>query len=209
MTTWAVVPVKRFEGSKCRLAGALTPEQRQRLSAAMLGEVLAALAAARGLDHIALATSEPTAGDFGCAVIDDGGAALNAAVVRAAAALRGQGARRMLVVAGDVPLATAADIERVLAAGHEAPVVVVPDAKGRGTNALMLSPPDAMAPQFGEDSRARHVAAARALGLAPVVLRLPRLGFDVDEPADLGRLESVVGYRDAYRFLAGRMGAVA
>jgi 2-phospho-L-lactate guanylyltransferase len=202
MTTWAVVPFKRFADAKRRLAGVLDPESRRRLSTAMLRDVLAALTATPGLDRIVLATSEPGVAGFGCPVIDDGGGDLNVAIARAAAALKAAGAERMLVLPADVPLVTTPEIARVLAAGAAAPVVIVPDQRGLGTNALLLSPPAAMNPCFGPDSRARHAAAARNLGLASTELRLPGLGFDVDEPEDLARLARVAADRAAYRFLA-------
>ncbi len=202
MTTWAVVPVKRFADAKRRLAGVLGPEARRQLSTAMLRDVLAALTATPGLDRIVLATSEPSAAGFGCPVIDDGGGDLNAAIARAAAALEAAEVARMLVIAADIPLAAPAEIARVLAAGREAPMVIVPDLRGLGTNALLLSPPRAMEPCFGTDSRARHAAAARNLGLASTELNLPGLGFDVDEPEDLARLARVAADRAAYRFLA-------
>ena len=202
MTTWAVVPVKRFADSKCRLAGVLDPAARRRLSIVMLRDLLGALAATPGLDRVVLATSEPSAAGFGCPVIDDGGGDLNAAIARAAAALEAAEVARMLVIAADIPLAAPAEVARVLAAGEEAPVVIVPDARGRGTNALLLSPPCAMAPCFGTDSRAHHAAAASNRGLASRELRLPSLGFDVDEPEDLARLARVAADRPAYRFLA-------
>ena len=206
MTTWAVVPVKRIADSKCRLAGVLAPEQRQRLTAAMLRDLLGALTATPGLDRIVLATSEPSAAAFGYSIVDDGGGDLNAAIARAAAALEAEKVARMLVIAADIPLAAPAEIARVLAAGREAgqeaPVVVVPDARGLGTNALLLSPPSAMAPCFGPDSRARHAATARKLGLASKELQLPSLGFDVDEPEDLARLARATADRPVYDFLA-------
>ena len=203
MTTWAVVPVKRFADAKHRLAGVLDPEARRRLSAAMLRDVLTAVAATPGLDRIVLATSEPSAAGFGYPIIDDGSGDLNVAIARAAAALEAAEVERMLVIAADIPLAAPAEIARVLAAGREAPVVIVPDARGLGTNALLLSPPRVMRPCFGTDSRARHAAAARNLGLANRELRLPSLGFDVDEPEDLARLARTAADRAVYRFLAG------
>lgn len=207
MTTWAVVPVKHFADAKCRLANELSPEARCRLSIAMLRDLLAALAATTGLDRIVLATSEPSAADFGTPIIDDGGGDLNVAIARAAAVLEAAEVARMLVIAADIPLAAPAEIARVLAAGREAPVVIVPDVRGCGTNALLLSPPGAIALGFGANSRARHAAAARNLGLASRELRLPSLGFDVDEPEDLARLARVAADRAAYRFLARRFEA--
>jgi 2-phospho-L-lactate guanylyltransferase len=173
----------------------------------MLRDLLAALSATPGLDRIVLATSEPSAAAFGCPVIDDGGGDLNAAIARAAVALEAAGVARMLVIAADIPLAAPVEIARVLAAGQkaagqEAPVVIVPDDRGDGTNALLLAPPAAIAPHFGADSRARHSAAARHLGLESRKLRLPTLGFDVDEPEDLARLARATTDRAAYQFLA-------
>ncbi len=207
MTTWAVVPLKRFAEAKRRLASVLGPEARRHLSILMLRDVLAVLSATPGLDRIVLATSEPSAADFGCPVIDDGGGDLNAAIARAAAALEAAGVARMLVLPADVPLVTAPDIAQILAAGEAAPVVIVPDAKGIGTNALLLSPPAAIAPRFGTDSRARHGVAARNLGLASRELRVPWLGFDVDRPEDLVQLARATAGVPAYEFLAGSLEA--
>ncbi len=202
MTTWAVVPVKRFADSKCRLAGVLAPEARRQLSTAMLRDVLAALTATLGVDRILLTTSEPSAASFGCSVIDDGGGDLNGAIDRAAVALEAAEVARMLVIAADIPLAAPAEIARVLAAGRKAPVVIVPDERGLGTNALLLSPPRAITSCFGTGSRARHTAAARSQGLASKELRLPSLGFDVDEPGDLAQLARATADRTTYGFLA-------
>ena len=46
-------------------------------------------------------------------------------------------------------------------------MTIVPDRHGTGTNALLLSPPDVIAPAFGPDSRARHVAIAERAGVDP------------------------------------------
>jgi 2-phospho-L-lactate guanylyltransferase len=62
---------------------------------------------------------------------------------------------------------------------------VIPDRHGTGTNALVLAPPDAIVPSFGEGSRERHVAAARAAGIPYGVEELPSLGLDLDTPADI------------------------
>ena len=63
-------------------------------------------------------------------------------------------------------------------------MVVVPDRHGRGTNALLLSPPDAIKFAFGNDSRAAHQAAARAAGALSLEVDGP-LSLDLDLPEDL------------------------
>jgi len=60
----------------------------------------------------------------------------------------------------------------------------VSDRHGRGTNALLLSPPGLVMPAFGEDSRAAHRAAATAARARWLELDGP-LALDVDTPADL------------------------
>ncbi len=64
-------------------------------------------------------------------------------------------------------------------------VAIVPDRHGTGTNALALSPPDAIEPSFGEGSCARHVAAAREAGVPFNVEELRSLALDLDTPADV------------------------
>ena len=96
------------------------------------------------------------------------------------------GADAALVIAADLPFAAAADLRRVIAAGRRAPVVIVPDERGSGTNALYVRPPTRIAPRFGRHSLAAH---RRAAGPAGAVLRVARLGIDIDTPADLRTLE--------------------
>ena len=63
--------------------------------------------------------------------------------------------------------------------------MIVPDRHGVGTNALLLSPPDAIEPSFGPGSCDRHAQAARAAGVACAVERVPTLALDVDTGQDL------------------------
>jgi 2-phospho-L-lactate guanylyltransferase len=60
----------------------------------------------------------------------------------------------------------------------------VPERHGRGTNGLLIAPPNAIEPCFGGDSHAAHVAAAAAAGATLVELDGP-LTVDLDTPDDL------------------------
>jgi len=201
MSMWAVVPVKNLTRAKQRLAPDLAALDRRRLARAMCADVLAALAAVRGLTGIAVVTSERDLVPPGLRWLEDPGGGLNAALARAAAVLEAQGAAAILSVAADVPLTNREEIEAVLAAGRTAPVVIAPNREGRGTNALLLTPPTLMPPAFGKASLARHVAMARVRGIDPAILRLPGLGFDVDDAAALDDLRRATSNRPAYRFL--------
>ena len=76
-------------------------------------------------------------------------------------------------------------------------VVIVPDRHGSGTNALMISPPDAFRPSFGPDSLNRHLTLAQEAGLKHSVEEVPSLSHDVDTPDDLGALADVLEERRA------------
>jgi 2-phospho-L-lactate guanylyltransferase len=65
----------------------------------------------------------------------------------------------------------------------------VPSDAGGGTNALLLRPPEAIAPAFGPGSFEAHLRAAEAAGVAVQVVTDALLGFDLDTPDDLERLD--------------------
>lgn len=67
-------------------------------------------------------------------------------------------------------------------------VTIVPDRHGTGTNGLLLTPPDAIAPSFGPGSCARHEKLARTGGTAVRVERVPSLLLDIDTAEDLAVL---------------------
>jgi 2-phospho-L-lactate guanylyltransferase len=186
MRTLAVLPIKSFGRAKQRLGSAVA--QRPRLAEAMAADVLEALAAVRGLDGVVVVTAEPQAArcarDAGAEVVHDPReAGQSAAAVLGVQAAIGAGAERVLLVPGDCPTLDPDEIEALLA--QTAPVVIVPDRHGAGTNALLLTPPDVLAPSFGDGSFARHASLART----PVkVAQVPSLGLDVDTPDDLAAL---------------------
>jgi 2-phospho-L-lactate guanylyltransferase len=100
------------------------------------------------------------------------------------------GVERALLVPGDCPLLAPADINALLV--HDAPApsaLIVPDRHGTGTNALLLTPPDVLAPSFGPDSRRRHLADAGANGVPAEVVELESLALDIDTPDDLEALQ--------------------
>ena len=184
------MPVKEFVGAKQRLASLLTPEQRQALAAAMLEDVLAALVDAP-LAGVVVNTVDPLATElarrYGARVITDGARDGHSGAVAAMARLLGEEGRAgMLTVPGDIPRVSAAEIAAIIAARRPAPsVTIVPAHDERGSNAVLCSPPMVMPLRFGDDSFLPHLAAARALGIEPTIVKLPGVGLDIDRPADL------------------------
>lgn len=188
---WAVVPVKDTGSAKQRLAPALPPELRQALALAMLEDVLAALAAVPGLAGRLLVTTDKAAlalaarYDF-IAMAEGAAGGHTGAVTAAARRLAAEGRGGMLTVPGDIPLVTADEIAQLLSAHRQAPsFTIAPSHDEKGSNAILMSPPDAVPLRFGDDSFFPHLAAARARGIAPTVLHLPGIALDIDNPTDL------------------------
>jgi 2-phospho-L-lactate guanylyltransferase len=185
-----LVPLKALAEAKGRLAPVVGPLQRRLLAIAMFEDVIAALQAVPGLPAPVVVSPDREvwrrADAMGCRVVEEppGAGDLNGAL--AAAAVAGDG-EALLVVAADLPLASAAGLERVLAAAN-APVAVVPSADGGGTNVLAWRDPATFAPSFGPDSAARHLAVPGAVRVDD-----PGLALDVDTVDDLravaGRLD--------------------
>src|SRR3954454_23976710 len=173
MRTVAILPVKRFGRAKSRL-GAAFPD-RPALAAAMVGDVLEALARVEALQGMIVVTAEPDAADAaqaaGARVVHDPAEAGQSAA--AALGIAHADADRVLLVPGDCPALDPEEVEALLA--HREPVVIVPDRHGTGTNALVLTPPDALTPAFGEGSFARHSGLA---GAHYAVAHVPSLGLD-------------------------------
>jgi 2-phospho-L-lactate guanylyltransferase len=102
----------------------------------------------------------------------------------------------VLLVPGDCPALDPQEVGTLLESRADPPqVVIVPDRHGSGTNALLLAPPDAVAPSFGAGSLARHAARARAASATVKVRDVPSLGLDVDTPDDLAALRAALDTR--------------
>lgn len=187
---WAVVPVKDTATAKQRLGCVLSASQRRELALAMLEDVLATLAAVRALAGILVVTIDEAAARlatrYGASVSSEAATEGHSAAVMAAARLLARRGAAMLTLPGDVPLVTPYDIERLIATPLGTPgFAIVPARDELGSNAILCSPADAVTLRFGDNSYFPHLEAARARGIEPVVLHLPNLGLDIDEPDDL------------------------
>lgn len=187
----ALVPVKRLGVGKSRLRPPLDEARSGELAAAMLEDVLEALAGVPALGARAVVTVDPAvarvAEAAGARVILHPDEGLSASIDAGSAALAADGASGVLVVLGDVAGAMARDLAELpaaLAALGGRGVVLAPSRDG-GTSALLRAPHDAIPSAFGPDSAARHRALARAAGVPLRELSLPSLAVDVDDAASL------------------------
>jgi 2-phospho-L-lactate guanylyltransferase len=185
----AIVPVKRLAQSKSRLAGALGRDGAERLSLAMLEDVVAALRATPGVDVVAVVTPDAAVADAaarcGARVVreTESSGGLNEAIDAAAREL---GADATLVVLGDVAGATSGDLGALLLLlGDAKPAAALAPSRDGGTAALARRPHGAIASRFGRDSARAHRAAAHERGVALAERELASLALDLDDETDL------------------------
>lgn len=186
-----VIPVKRVAGAKSRLGSELSDEQRSRLVGALLEDVLDVCASVTAVDWFVVGSDDEVralveARDMRW--IADPGGGLNPALAAAVSLLSAEGAESVLVMPSDVPLVRNNDLHDVLDTAATSEMVVVPAARGGGTNALYLNPPDLIAPRFGDASLAAHVKEAERLRIRCAILSLPRLSLDIDTSGDIDTL---------------------
>jgi 2-phospho-L-lactate/phosphoenolpyruvate guanylyltransferase len=190
-TIYAVVPVGALEGAKSRLGAVLDAEERHALAERLTRRTIAAVVATAGIAETLVVTPDDAvrslALELGARPLRQRSRGLNAGLREGRDEAIAAGADAVLIIPIDVPRVTAAAVSDVLASldGQGPPIVaIVPDRHGRGTNALLLAPPDVIDVMFGGDSRDAHVGAAVAAGATVVELDGP-LAEDLDTPDDL------------------------
>src|SRR5215208_3045400 len=157
MDATAIIPVKRFGDAKQRLLTALDRPQRAALVKAMLVDVLDAVTGAGRVERVIVVTGEGRAERI---ALRHAQRVATPIEVLQAPADRGQpeattlgilrakslGARCVALLPGDCPLLDAGELDAALDRMHPGRIAIVPDRHGAGTNALFMSPPDAIGP---------------------------------------------------------------
>jgi 2-phospho-L-lactate guanylyltransferase len=192
MRTFAILPVKTFSTAKRRLQDGLESRRREALVEAMFTDVLRALGKA-AVDQILVVTgsryAQKIARDHAAVVLTDAETGHNDAAALGINAALDAGAERVVLVPGDCPRLDPVELEDLLSHPVQAPsVLIVPDRHGTGTNALVLTPPNAISPSFGPGSAQRHLELARARGASAEIVQVPSLALDIDTPEDLASL---------------------
>jgi 2-phospho-L-lactate/phosphoenolpyruvate guanylyltransferase len=188
-----LVPVKNLSAAKQRLAAALGQPARTELAQAMLHDVAATLAAWPRRPACALVTSDPfaieLARQYDFEIIPDSvNPGETGAIEMATRLCVSRGVDSTLIIPADIPLIQASELEQILAQAPDEGSVLAPAADRRGTNAAFRRPANLFPLRFGNDSFKPHLAAAQATGKPCVVLQLPGIAVDVDNPADLQQL---------------------
>ena len=191
-----LVPLKLLDEAKQRLGGSLSAAERRAMTLAMAADVLTAVAGSRRTSGWTLISRNPEAAllvtRFGGSRFEEPAScnlprALHAAIANLTPSQRAAG---ILVLPADLPLLTALDIDCILRLAAQGPAcTLVADAALVGTNALALTPADAMTLIFDGQSYRPHLAEAISRELLVQTLRLGNFGLDIDTPGDLEALE--------------------
>ncbi len=198
--------MKSLATAKQRLAEALTEAQRSQLAEAMLRDVMMAATGVIDRIDVALVTGDgrarTMAEEFGFGVIEDArNESETAAIEMATAWCVGHGYDTTVVVPGDIPLITSAELHCVLDAAPEEGAVLVPAYDGRGSNCILRRPAAIIPLRFGNDSFLPHCEAMRKTGQELVILEMAGIGLDVDNPHELDLLVQSAGDTSAQQLL--------
>ncbi len=202
---FAILPVKSPQNAKQRLSGLLSASQRERLARLMFEDTLEALSHAGGIDRVVVVTSDAEVAEHArrsrvMVFEEEQQQSHSLSADRACLRAMEMGARTVMLVPIDVPLATSADFERLAGAAGRG-LGIVPSTDGTGTNALVRTPPDVIQSRFGPGSFRAHVDQAQAKGVPIEVLRLSGLMFDIDTPEDVTELLARAPHSRAASFL--------
>jgi 2-phospho-L-lactate/phosphoenolpyruvate guanylyltransferase len=187
----AIIPVGSIEGAKSRLGAVLDAEERHDLALRLAESTIRAAVETPEIDETLVVTPDDAVRELalraGARPIRQRSRGLNDGLREARDEAMAAGAEAILVLPIDIPRVSPESLTSLVRQAMRAPapvVALVPDRHGRGTNALVLRPPDVIDFCFGGDSREAHLAAARTAGAAAEVIDGP-LTLDIDTPEDL------------------------
>ncbi|WP_274628193.1 coenzyme F420-0:L-glutamate ligase [Arvimicrobium flavum] len=189
MTVAVAILMKDPTDAKSRLNSALGDDARERLALLLFENTLRFFLRVHAGKPIGVVTSSGRVGMLatqqGATVIADRpGGDINAAATYAVDWANGIGAASLLIIHADIPTLVDDELSCLLRAGERRSVIIGASRDG-GTNAMLLTPPDAIPFHYGSGSARSHQSAARKLGRSCERLLLPHLSRDIDTPNDL------------------------
>jgi 2-phospho-L-lactate guanylyltransferase len=199
-----LVPVKDLNQAKQRLSTILDQAARTELAQAMLHDVLEVIACWENRPEVAIVTCDSfalaLASKFGFEIIaDHANTGETAAIAMATHVCEMRGVENTLVIPADIPLLQAWELRKIIESSPREGSVLVPAGDGRGSNAIFRRPAGLFPLRFGSDSFKPHLAAAKATRRPCVVLTLPGIAVDVDNPSDLKHLLELPGHTRTQR----------
>ena len=189
VTVFVIIPVKRLDDAKSRLSSLLTDNERKCFCLKMLEDVLGTVKSTKCPHETVVVSKDPMvskiAKNFDAAYFKERKTGLNKTVSEAIDWCVERGAASVLVLPADIPLVAPTDLNRIFTFGEKASMVISPSRNGRGTNALLLTPPNVSPTFYGPHSFQRHIKEAKKLKISFHRYRSSRIALDIDTVKDL------------------------
>jgi len=189
VAVFVIIPVKRLDNAKSRLSSILTDDERKHFCLKMLEDVLETVNSTKHPHETVVISKDPTvskiAKNFEAAYLKERKTGLNKAVSEAVDWCVEMGAASVLVLPADIPSVMPTELERIFTLGEKASMVISSSRNGKGTNALLLTPPNVSPTFYGPHSFQRHIKEAKKLKISCRRYRSPGLALDIDTIEDL------------------------
>jgi 2-phospho-L-lactate guanylyltransferase len=191
MPLWAIIPIKPLRRGKSRLAGSMTSEEREFLNQKLLIRTVQCLERIPKIDQIAVISHDPSAlhisRELGVKTIQETrNTEINNALRKATQAIMASNASKLLIVPADLPLILPEDISDLLSkSNYDEEIIISPDNKMCGTNALFVNPIGILDYEFGLWSFRKHIEQAQRKKIHVEIYNNDRIAFDLDLPEDL------------------------
>jgi len=190
MSLCAIIPVKPLRRGKSRLSTILSSQQREVLNEYLLKTVLACLNEVQAIDHKIVISYDPTAlalsRRYGAnTVLESRSSNINRALRKATIAAQAYRATKVLILPADLPLITKYNLQEFLELEEDCPQMIIsPDRKMFGTNAMLINPRGAIKYNFGDWSFRNHIEQAERKKIKVDILNNSNIAFDLDVPED-------------------------
>lgn len=203
---FVVIPVKKLLKSKSRLSSILSLEERVKLTLNMLQDVLEAIKSCSKVEETIVLGSdeevEKVSKAFKARFMKDLEDELNKSINTATEICMEEGAKALLIIAADLPMLTAMDVDAILSKEADGPqVAIAPSRDGKGTNALLRTPPNIIPTRYGPNSFLKHLTEARLKNIPVETYRSIGVGLDVDSWEDVAELMRLKGETRTYSYL--------
>lgn len=191
MSLWAIIPIKPLRRGKSRLSCVLSEQERENLNHNLLTRSIKCLKQVKEIDQIVVISHDPGAlsfaREFGVKTIQENrNTNINNALRKATQAAKAFSVSKILVIPADLPFMMPDDVSELLSKSNSAPEIIIsPDRKMYGTNALFINPTGILDYDFGQWSFKKHIEQAERKKIRVEIYNNERLGFDLDLPEDL------------------------
>jgi len=190
MSLWAIIPIKPLRRGKSRLATVLSEEERKRLNQNLLIKTITCLKEIKEIDQILVVSYDPNAlslsRDFGVRTIQEGRHTnINSALRKGTMAALAFKASSILILPADLPNIDYQAVKGLILKMDRPPeIIITPDRKLNGTNALLMQPVGILDYDFGQWSFRKHIEQAERKKIHVEIYNNDKLAFDLDEPED-------------------------